>query len=200
MSAVALNNKVSARFVPVGRTRNVGAVIFLEDLTRVQEQARQMKLAALGRLTANMAHEIRNPLSAISYATELLQEEPVVGDTVARLLAIIHDNTQRLDRMVDDVLKLNRGDRAHREVFKVGEFLTAFAEEFCQTEKIPRAVIGLELNAEPEVSFDLSHLNQVMWNLCRNALRHCSRGDASVRIGVGAEKHANVVRLDVVDD
>ena len=200
MSAVALNNKVSARFVPVGRTRNVGAVIFLEDLTRVQEQARQMKLAALGRLTANMAHEIRNPLSAISYATELLQEEPVVGDTVARLLAIIHDNTQRLDRMVQDVLQLNRSDRAHREVFRVGEFLKKFADEFCQTEKIPRAVIGLELNAEPEVSFDLSHLNQVMWNLCRNALRHCRRRDASLRIVVSVASGGDFVKLDVLDD
>lgn len=200
VSAVALNNKVSARFVPVGRSRKVGAVIFLEDLTRVQAQARQMKLAALGRLTANIAHEIRNPLSAISYATELLQEEPVVGETVARLLAIIHDNTKRLDRMVHDVLKLNRGDRAHREVFKVGEFLKTFAEEFCQTEKVPRAVIRLEFNAEPEVSFDHSHLNQVMWNLSRNALRHCRRHDGSMRIVVSVVSGGNNVRLDVLDD
>ena len=200
MSAVALDNKVSARFVPVGRSHNVGAVIFLEDLTRVQAQARQMKLAALGRLTANIAHEIRNPLSAISHATELLQEEPVVGGTVGRLLAIIHDNTQRLDRMVHDVLKLNRGDRAHREVFKVGEFLKTFAEEFCQTEKVPRAVIRLELNAEPEVSFDHSHLNQVMWNLCRNALRHCRRRDASMRIVVSVVSGGDNVKLDVLDD
>lgn len=200
MNAVALNNKVSARFVPVGRSRNVGAVIFLEDLTRMQAQARQMKLAALGRLTANIAHEIRNPLSAISYATELLQEEPVVGGTVARLLAIIHDNTKRLDRMVHDVLKLNRGDRAHREVFKVGEFLKTFAGEFCQIEKVPRAVIRLEFNAEPEVSFDHSHLNQVMWNLCRNALRYCRCHDASIRIVVSVASGGDMVKLDVVDD
>ena len=200
VSTVALNNKVSARFVPVGRSRKVGAVIFLEDLTRVQAQARQLKLAALGRLTANIAHEIRNPLSAISYATELLQEEPVVGTTVERLLAIIRDNTQRLDRMVHDVLKLNRGDRAHREVFRVGAFLQTFAEEFCHAEKVPRAIIRLELNGEPEVSFDHSHLNQVMWNLCRNALRHCCRRDASIRIGVSVVSGSDLVRLDVVDD
>ena len=200
VSTVAVDDRVSARFVPVGRSRNVGAVIFLEDMTRVQAQARQMKLAALGRLTANIAHEIRNPLSAISHATELLQEEPAAGETVARLLAIVHDNTQRLDRVVHDVLRLNRGDRAHRQMIRVDEFLQSFAEHFCQIEKVARAVIRLEFEARPEISFDYSHLNQVMWNLCRNALRHCSRGDASVRIGVGAEKHANVVRLDVVDD
>jgi two-component system sensor histidine kinase PilS (NtrC family) len=200
MRTVVLNNKVSARFVPVGRNRDVGAVIFLEDLTRVEAQARQMKLAALGRLTANIAHEIRNPLSAVSHATELLQEEPALNDTVARLLTIIRDNTMRLDRMVIDVLKLNRGDRAHRETFKVGEFLQTFAEQFCEIEKVPLATFRLEFNAEPKVSFDHSHLNQVMWNLCRNALRHCRRQDASIRIVVGTVSHGNIVELDVVDD
>ena len=200
MRTVAVNNKVSARFVPVGRNRDVGAVIFLEDLTRVEAQVRQMKLAALGRLTANIAHEIRNPLSAVSHATELLQEEPVVSDTVARLLTIIHDNTQRLDRMVHDVLKLNRRDRALREVFKVSEFLKTFAEQFCQIEKVPLATVRLEFNTEPEVLFDRSHLNQVMWNLCRNALRHCRRQDASIRIVVSMVSNGNIVELDVVDD
>jgi len=201
MITVLLNNKVSARFVPVGHSRNVGAVVFLEDLTRVQSQARQMKLAALGRLTANIAHEIRNPLSAISHATELLQEEPALNETVSRLLAIIYDNSRRLDRMVNDVLKLNRGDRAHREVFKVGAYLKTFVEQFCQIEKMPRSWIAVELAADPKVMFDRSHLNQVMWNLCRNALRHCRRSDASIRIAVDVIGRAeNIVKLDVVDD
>jgi two-component system sensor histidine kinase PilS (NtrC family) len=200
MSAVVQNNRISARFVPVGHSRNVGAVIFLEDMTRVQAQARQMKLAALGRLTANIAHEIRNPLSAISHATELLQEESAPNDTAARLLAIIYDNVRRLDRMVNDVLKLNRGERAHREVFRVGGYLQTFAEQFCQIEKAPASLIALELAADPEVSFDRSHLNQVMWNLCRNALRHCCRRDASIRIGVSVVNGGDLVRLDVLDD
>jgi two-component system sensor histidine kinase PilS (NtrC family) len=201
MITVLLNNKVSARFVPVGHSRNVGAVVFLEDLTRVQSQARQMKLAALGRLTANIAHEIRNPLSAISHATELLQEEPALNETVSRLLAIIHDNSRRLDRMVNDVLKLNRGDRAHREVFKVGAYLKTFVEQFCQIEKMPQSWIAVELASDPKVLFDRSHLNQVMWNLCRNALRHCRRMDASIRIAVDVIGRAgNIVKLDVVDD
>jgi len=200
MGTVVLNNKVSARFVPAGRSRKVGAVIFLEDLSRVQAQARQMKLVALGRLTANIAHEIRNPLSAISHATELLQEEPVLNDTVARLLTIIHDNAKRLDRMVNDVLKLNRGERAHREVFKLGAYLQTFAEQFCQIEKVAQTIISLELSADPEVSFDHSHLSQVMWNLCRNALRHCRREDASIRIAVSVISNGSIVKLDVVDD
>ncbi|MDB5812828.1 MAG: integral rane sensor signal transduction histidine kinase [Betaproteobacteria bacterium] len=200
LSTVVQNNKISARFVPVGRSRNVGAVIFLEDMTRVQAQARQLKLAALGRLTANIAHEVRNPLSAISHATELLQEEPALNETVARLLMIIHDNTKRLDRMVNDVLKLNRGERAHREVFRVGDYLKTFAEQFCQIEKVPATAIALELAVDSEVTFDRSHLNQVMWNLCRNALRHCRGGPGSIRIAVDLIGRGDIVKLDVVDD
>ncbi len=200
LSTVVQNNKISARFVPVGRSRSVGAVIFLEDLTRVQAQARQLKLAALGRLTANIAHEVRNPLSAISHATELLQEEPALNDTVSRLLTIIHANAKRIDRMVNDVLKLNRGELAHREVFHVGDYLKTFAEQFCQIEKVPESLIVLELAAETEVAFDRSHLNQVMWNLCRNALRHSRGRNGSIRIAVDLIGNDGIVKLDVVDD
>ena len=197
---VVQSEKVSARFVPVGLSRNVGAVIFLEDLTRVEAQARQMKLAALGRLTANIAHEIRNPLSAISHATELLQEEPAINDTVKRLLTIIRDNTLRLDRMINDVLKLNRGERAHREVFALDDFLVSFAEQFCQIEKLPAEVMTFELAASPKIAFDQSHLNQILWNLCRNAVRHCRCEKGSIRIAVDLIGGGDIVKLDVVDD
>jgi two-component system sensor histidine kinase PilS (NtrC family) len=198
--STVVQNKISARFVPVGRSRRSGAVIFLEDMTRVQEQARQLKLAALGRLTANIAHEVRNPLSAITHATELLQEEPALNETVARLLTIIHDNAKRLDRMVNDVLKLNRGERAHREVFLVGDYLKTFIEQFCQIEKVPPSLIALELAVDADVNFDRSHLNQVMWNLCRNALRHCRGREGSIRITVDLIGGGEIVKLDVVDD
>jgi len=199
-AGVPYTGSVSARFVPIGGNRQLGAVIFLEDQTRVQAQARQLKLAALGRLTANIAHEIRNPLGAISHAAELLQEEPGMNDTAGRLLTIIRENSHRLDRMVNDVLRLNRGERAHRERFKLTDFLGTFVEQFSQIEKADSAVFRIELSADPDVLFDRSHLNQVMWNLCRNALRHCRRWPASIRIRVATERGGSVVKLDVVDD
>ena len=190
----------SARFVPIGGNRELGAVIFIEDQTRVQAQARQLKLAALGRLTANIAHEIRNPLGAISHAAQLLREEPALGDTAVRLITIINENSGRLDRMVSDVLRLNRGERAHRERFRLADFLSGFIEQFSQIEKIDPGVFRVEPAADPDVLFDRSHLNQVMWNLCRNALRHCRRGPASIVIRVSLERAGSVVKLDVVDD
>lgn len=200
LASVVIDDKVSARFMLVGRSRDVGAVIVLEDLSRIQAQARQMKLAAMGRLTANIAHEIRNPLSAINHATELLQEEPAVSPTVARLLTIVHDNAKRLDRVVNDVLKLNSGGRAHRESFSVNDYLRVFVEQFCQIEKIAASLFVLEDDVATMVSFDRSHLNQVMWNLSRNALRHCRREPGSIRIRVEVIGGGTIVRLSVTDD
>lgn len=195
------NNRMNARFVPVGASRHLGAVIFLEDLTRVQSQAQQIKLAALGRLTANIAHEIRNPLGAISHAAELLQEEPAIEATTRRLLSIIRDNSRRLNRMVDDVLRLNRGAAPQRESLRVADFLASFVEQFCEVERIPQEVFALELTApDARVLFDRSHLDQVMWNLCRNALRHGRRREGSIRVRVGTERSGSIVKLDVVDD
>ena len=192
--------EVSVRFVCVGRKEYLGAVIFLEDMGRVQGQAQQLKLASLGRLTANIAHEIRNPLSAINHATELLQEEPELTPTQTRLLQIIHDNAQRLDRMIQDVLKLNRRDRALKENFDVGAYLRTFVEQFSAIEKINPGIFCVELSDRYAVAFDRSHLNQVMWNLSRNALRHCQRREGSIRVLVGLGHNADIVRLDVIDD
>jgi two-component system sensor histidine kinase PilS (NtrC family) len=200
LRTVLTHKLAGARFVPVGRSRNVGVVIFLEDLSRIQAEAQQMKLAAMGRLTANIAHEIRNPLSAINHAAELLLEEPEMGEQQRRLLQIVHDNTQRLDRMVQDVLKLNRRDRAHRETFLLSDFLRTFVSQFCQIEKVPDEVIRLELLGDASVVFDRSHLNQVMWNLCRNALRYSQRKKASVGIAVHPGAAASTVELTVSDD
>jgi two-component system sensor histidine kinase PilS (NtrC family) len=195
-----ITGEIGARIVPVGRSRGAGAVIFLEDRTRIQNEARQMKLAALGRLTANIAHEIRNPLGAISHATELLQEEPPSTDTARRLITIIHDNTQRLNRMVNDVLRLRRSDSVHRERFKVGDYLKVFVEQFCQIERIDPETFSIELRADPRVVFDRSHLNQVMWNLSRNALRHCRREKGSIRVTVDTAEGGDAVKLEVIDD
>ena len=196
----ATNRLVRTRFVPVTDYRSRGAVIFLEDMSRIQAQAQQLKLAALGRLTANIAHEIRNPLSAISHASELLLEEKRRDPTHSRLLAIIRENTGRLDRMVQDVLQLNRRDRTKPEVFKAGDFIRAFVEEFCQIEKILPATFAVEVPTGLTLCFDRSHLNQVLWNLCRNAWRHCSKGEGSIRLTLEEGGSENAANLDVRDD
>lgn len=191
--------QVGLRTVPVGGGTIGRSVLFLEDLSRIQAEAQQLKLAALGRLTANIAHEIRNPLSAISHATELLQETETANVIDARLLQIIHDNTRRIDGMVQEVLKLNRRDRVHREVVDLDSYLDTFAIEFCKNEHVDRSVLAVDVEGALGVQFDRSHLNQVMWNLCRNALRHGSQSTGSIRIAARRGASASVF-IDVLDD
>lgn len=184
-------------FVAVERDAAHGAVIFLEDMQRVQAEAQQIKLAALGRLTANIAHEVRNPLSAISYATELLQEEQ--GDAKPRrLLQIVLDNTQRINQIVQDVMQLNRRDRAQVEEFDLDALLRTFAEEFAQTERLKPGVLVLQGSSGRQISFDRGHLRQVLWNLCRNGLRYGRNLPGSLVLRVGIE--SGRVILEVQDD
>lgn len=192
------NSEVRVRFLRIGSEHFWGAVMVLEDVQRVQEQARQVKLAALGRLTANIAHEVRNPLSSISYAAELMKEE-VREPAQARLLQLILDNISRLDRIVQDVMQLNRRDRAQAEMIDLAQLLPGFVEVLCQTEQIERAVVDLRLTQDCPVYFDRGHLEQVLWNLCRNALRYSRGRSESVRVRIGRDAEANVV-LEVEDD
>jgi two-component system sensor histidine kinase PilS (NtrC family) len=189
-----------ARFIPVRGDKRLGAVIFLEDMSRIQSQAQQLKLAALGRLTANIAHEIRNPLSAIGHAAQLMQEDTARDATEKRLLEIIRDNTFRLDRMVQDILQLNRKDRGNPEPILLSNYLAGFADEFCQLENVPRETLLVESDAAVSMMIDRYHLHQILWNLCRNALRHGSQTPASVRLVASEGLTEGVVQLDVIDD
>lgn len=184
------------RMMEVGADEDL-TVMFVEDTTRALEEARRHKLAALGRLTANLAHEIRNPLSAISHAAELLGESAAERER-ERLCRIIADNTRRLERLVADVLQLNRRDRASDERIELAEWLRQFVEEFAMSEAVPRERIAVEIGRPVRVRFDREHLRQVLWNLLRNAVRHARPALGCVRIVVGA--FAGQVEVSVLDN
>ena len=184
------------RFIAVTNRRVMGAVLVLEDLSRVREAARQMKLAALGRLTANMAHEIRNPLSSISHASELLLESGEANNR--RLLEIIVKNTSRINRLISDVMALSRRDRIQRTRVELARFLTDFVEEFCHSSEMPAETFQLQIVDSPVICFDPGHLHQVMTNLCANAIRHGSEKSGSVRIQCGVDR--NLPFISVMDD
>ena len=185
------------RFIGIEQDAERGAIIFLEDMQRMRAEAQQIKLAALGRLTANIAHEVRNPLSAISYAAELLHEEH--GDAKQqRLLQIVLDNTQRINQIVQDVMQLNRRDRAQPETFDLDVMLRAFIEELNLAERIQPDVIALSGMSGMDVVFDRGHLHQILWNLCRNALRYGRKVHGSLRLTIRVDGGRRV--LDVQDD
>jgi two-component system sensor histidine kinase PilS (NtrC family) len=174
-------------------------LVFLEDVGRIRERAQQMKLASLGRLTASIAHEIRNPLSAIGHAGELLREERR-GEMQERLLRILNDNVLRLDRIVKDILEVGRQNQAEPEQLAADEFCASFLEQFVASENLADGVVVLEVRDVFRICFDRSHLHQVLWNLVSNALRHSTQGPEAVRIVLQGGHGDGRVELHVIDD
>ena len=192
--------ELQIHFVPIGSGDPAPIVVFLEDVGRMRAQAQQMKLVALGRLTASIAHEIRNPLSSIGHAAELLDEDRGLAESDKRLLTIIRDNVHRLDRIVQEVLYLNRRDRAQPEALDAGAYMQGFAAEFVVGERIPGDIIDVQVRTAQRLLFDRQHLDQVMWNLVRNAWRHCSKRPGAIRIVVWPAAATGRLLIDVHDD
>ncbi len=188
------------RFVAVGDKLASPTVIFIEDAGRIRAQAQQMKLVALGRLTASIAHEIRNPLSSINQAAELLHEVSGRRPEDQRLLTIIQDNSHRLDRMVQEVLYLNRRDRAHPEPIDATAYLAQFVRDFCVNEKVAPDVFALKIDTTRRPIFDRSHLDQILWNLARNARRHGRGQPQSVTILLRNAADVENLVLEIGDD
>ena len=183
------------RCIPLA-TPDDSRVLVLEDQSQAEQAAQRLKLAALGRLTANIAHEIRNPLSAISHAAQLLRED-VHDAAQARLTEIIENNTRRLDRLVEEVLTLNRRDRLNPVAFDAAT-LAALIDELRQTEEIPVDAVIVSMPDSLHFQFDPDHLRQIVWNLLRNAWRHCSRQAGSIQFRL--QTLGDSVQLEIQDD
>lgn len=201
-STVTLESPLTGRLLnvsltPVSEQREAGAVIYLRDSAHETRIAQQLKLAALGRLTANIAHEIRNPLSAISHATELLSEDND-AKTSARLLQIMRENCSRLERIVQDVLQLNRRDRRKASFFDLREYIEEFTTQFIHSEKIAPEWLIIEIPQDFSLPFDREHLHQILWNLCRNAARFCLQQAGSITLR--AEYQGDDWTIDIAND
>lgn len=164
---------IHVRFTHLGLTRPPLHMIFLEDRTLHDERVQQSKLASLGRLTASIAHEIRNPLGAISHASQLLAESPLIESKDRRLIEIILDHAARLNTVIENVLQISRRAEARRETIPLEATLTGFLKDFALLHDVEASTFRLESKVEePKVSVDPSHLKQILENLCTNALKY----------------------------
>ena len=168
---------VAAHLAPLGKDgeRGGAVLIFLEDPSLMNERVQQSKLASLGRLSASIAHEIRNPVGAMSHAAQLLAEAENITDDDLRLTEIIQTHSGRVSHIIDNMLQLSRRESSQPERVALKEWVTDFVDEFARTLELQEGEFTIEdIPDDLEVRMDRSHLRQVLWNLCDNAIKYAS--------------------------
>ena len=187
------------RAVPMVQEDGKLLMLFLRSLREIAAEAMATKLASLGQLTANLAHEIRNPMSAIRHANDLLQEN--IEDPVSKKLhGIIDGNIRRIDKMLEDVSTLNKKDNLGRESINLMKFWLAFKQEF--TLNTPSSVGCIKMKMQGKnltVTADPMHVQQIMWNLCNNAWRHSTKGSDAIQVSIKPSGKLNI-SIVVSDD
>lgn len=192
-------HSVLPRFRTLNTSEGSGALILLDDSAELARQTQQAKLASLGRLTASIAHEIRNPLGAISHAAQLLGESEALDPSDRRLIEIIHNHTARVNTIIENVLQLSRRRSHTAQALRLDEWLQTFCDEFLLASGTSREQFELDnIRDLGTVSFDPDHLHQVMTNLCENALLHAG-ADAKVVLAVN-HSDGGALQLDITDN
>lgn len=184
--AAADGGQLAPRLTPL----QGGVLIFLEDARAATERTQRIKLAALGRLSASIAHEIRNPLSAISHASQLLGEAPQLDAEQQRLLAIIDEHASRVNIIIENILQLSRREQTRPEKLDLENWLHDLREEFSATRQLPAGSLMVSLpEGAVATRVDPRQLHQVVWNLLDNAVKYAGLGND----GLGAELRAGQI-------
>jgi two-component system sensor histidine kinase PilS (NtrC family) len=192
---------IRPHFAPLGKDEPGPVLVFLEDTSVLAAKVQQSKLASLGRLSASIAHEIRNPVGAMSHAAQLLAESSILSHDDKRLTEIIRSNADRVSTIINNVLQLSKREERRLERLPLHAWVEDFHREFCETMQWdPRRLKLSGIDGEIEVSADASQLHQIVWNLCDNACRHASSdGSSEVEIRIGRLSAGGRPFLEVAD-
>ncbi|MGR9107405.1 MAG: sensor histidine kinase [Gammaproteobacteria bacterium] len=177
---------VNARFTRLEKTHKPYHMIFLEDSRLTNQRVQQSKLASLGRLTASIAHEIRNPLGAISHASQLLAECSALDTQDQRLIEIIRDHTVRVNAVIETILQISRRRESKPETIPLRPWLKKFIADLTVEHQLTESPFRLSIVSEatPCVRCDPGHLQQILGNLCSNALKHGRKGSEAIDLTV----------------
>ncbi|WP_201554988.1 sensor histidine kinase [Psychrobacter sp. 72-O-c] len=204
-ASASVVGKLRVQIIPL---KDQSQLVMLEDLRREQASAQQLKLASLGQLTASIAHEIRNPLAAISQASQLLMEDVVENVTdndsnIDRssditdnheLYKMIFAQTKRVNRIIEDVLKLSRQQTPNQQTLALAEWMPLFLNNHFQDHDI-----FLHMRTQPVIQFDTHQLEQILINLINNGLRHSSYAHPHAYVEIEIYHAENDVIIDVLD-
>ncbi len=174
-------------------------ILYIEDYRTLMQQAQQLKLASLGRLTASIAHEIRNPLGAISHAAQLLGESEKLADDDSRFLEIILQHCQRVNEIIENTMSLSKRKEPKAVAIDLKTWIPQFIDEYSSAKK---CTIDYQWNDEQEnIKMDPTHLRQILTNLFDNGLRYSmeSIDQAEIHIRSGVSKYDDTTFIDVID-
>jgi two-component system sensor histidine kinase PilS (NtrC family) len=195
--------RITAHIAPLGKDgrRDGPILVFLEDVSQLNARVQQSKLASLGRLSASIAHEIRNPVGAMSHAAQLLAESPGLKEDDLRLTEIIQTHSSRVSHIIDNVLQLSRRDSSRPERLELRAWLVEFVDEFVRTLELQEGELTIgDIPDDLIVRMDRSHLRQVLWNLCDNAVKYASEtGGILVELQAGRISGQGRPYLEVLD-
>ncbi|MET0355778.1 MAG: PAS domain-containing sensor histidine kinase [Cellvibrio sp.] len=196
------NNEVKVNFAKLGQDQNSHTLIFLEDNRAITQQAQQLKLASLGRLTASIAHEIRNPLAAISHASQLLSEDPELPLGDKRLVEIIGSHTKRVNQIIENILQLSRRKISNPQTIRLDEWLPKFITDYCASKSaMEKPSIDCIAADQIPAKFDVGQLQQVLTNLCDNGLRYSQppEGCPQLVLEAGIDRNTQQPFIKVID-
>ncbi|MFK7890959.1 MAG: PAS domain-containing sensor histidine kinase [Granulosicoccus sp.] len=175
-----------------------GTLIRLDDHTHIRTQFQQLKLASLGRLSASIAHEIRNPLGAIHHAIQLIEESNSLQEKDVDLLKIARRHADRINRIVEDVLQLSNRQLLQSETVAVDQAVKQFIEKLRKERHL--TAVQVRVDCEPcTARVDAGHLDQILWNLCDNACQHGEGEALLLRIRCKPASNGNTI-LEVIDN
>jgi len=196
--------QIQANFAFLTPSSESSILIFLEDSSQMIQRVRQMKLASLGRLTASIAHEIRNPLGAISHAGQLLDEAPALAPAEKRLVEIILKHCARVNNIIEDVLQMSRQRQEASERVNLQDWLAHFVENYGTRHQLNGTITIAVTPPDTEVRVIVSQLEQILNNLFENGLRYSARKTGfttlSLEAGMAGQNEYQVPYLNVIDE
>jgi two-component system, NtrC family, sensor histidine kinase PilS len=177
-------------------------LIFLEDSRVYSGRAEELTLATLGRLSASIAHEIRNPLASISYSAQLLDESDGIAEDDRRLLEIIHSQCQRMNGIVQNILGLARRERSQPQVVELNQFATRFVEDYRNSHPLETDVLKANDDGKPHPAMvDPDQMHQILTVLVHNALTYGRLPGEPARVTLNVRKdiESDTVFVEVMD-